>query len=81
MSCPLDLSEPCGVKQATKTHAASVANFIFDTVSMYPIKLIGGAYWLVVSNFSSNANSGDENEVPVAHLSKDSRMVRAFGPL
>ena len=81
-SGPLVLSEPCGVRQATISYICSERGIIFDTVRLEPIKLFGGAHWLEVSIFSSDVKFQKCALVAsIAYLSKDPRMVRAFGPL
>ena len=67
----------------TRNHIiCSERGIIFDTVRLEPIKLFGGAHWLEVSIFSLDVKFQKCAQVAsIAYLSKDPRMVRAFGPL
>ena len=68
--------------QTTNHIICSERGIIFDNVRLEPIKLFGEAHWLEVSIFSSDVKFQKCALVAsIACLSKEPRMVRAFGPL
>ena len=69
-------------RQTTNHIICSECGIIFDNVRLEPIKLFGEAHWLEVSIFSSDVKFQKCALVAsIAYLSKEPRMVRAFGPL
>ena len=69
-------------RQTTNHIICSERGIIFDNVRLEPIKLFGEAHWLEVSIFSSDVKFQKCALVAsIACLSKEPRMVRAFGPL
>ena len=69
-------------RQTTNHIICSERGIIFDNVRLEPIILFGEAHWLEVSIFSSDVKFQKCALVAsIAYLSKEPRMVRAFGPL